>query len=59
VLLGDRVIAIDGMEIASQADMLAKLAAAEDRVTLEVDRKGRVVRLEPAIEAGVAVETNE
>lgn len=59
VLLGDRVIAIDGMEIASQADMLAKLAAAEDRVTLEVDRKGRVVRLEPAIEAGVAFETNE
>ena len=33
----------------SQADMLAKLAAAGDRVTLDVDRKGRVVRLEPTI----------
>jgi uncharacterized protein YuzE len=27
--------------------MLAKLAAAGDRVVIDVDRKGRIVRLEP------------
>jgi Zn-dependent M28 family amino/carboxypeptidase len=47
VALGDRLIAIDGVAIESQADMLAKLATAGDRVMIDVDRKGRIVRLEP------------
>jgi Zn-dependent M28 family amino/carboxypeptidase len=47
VILGDRLVAIDGATIESQPDMLAKLAAAGDRVTIDVDRKGRMVRLEP------------
>ena len=49
VILGDRLVAIDGATIESQPDMLAKLAAAGDRVTIDVDRKGRMVRLEPKI----------
>jgi len=47
VALGDRLIAIDGVAIENQADMLARLAAAGDRVVIDVDRKGRIVRLEP------------
>ena len=43
IALGDRVITIDGQSIGNQADMVAKLAAAGDRVALEVDRKGRLV----------------
>jgi predicted metalloprotease with PDZ domain len=44
--LGDRVAAIDGTDILSQADMVARLAAAGNRVAVDVDRKGRCVRLE-------------
>jgi hypothetical protein len=44
--LGDRVVAIDGGDILNQADMVARLAAAGDRVALDVDRKGRIVRLD-------------
>ena len=44
--LGDRVAAIDGTDILSQADMVARLAAAGNRVAVDVDRKGRFVRLE-------------
>ena len=47
VALGDRLIAIDGVAIENQADVLARLAAAGDRVVIDVDRKGRIVRLEP------------
>jgi hypothetical protein len=46
MMLGDRIIAIDGQPLANQADMVARLASAGDRVLLDVDRKGRVVRLE-------------
>jgi predicted metalloprotease with PDZ domain len=44
--LGDRVIAIDGVAIVSQADMVARLGAAGERVTLDVDRRGRILQLE-------------
>jgi len=57
--LGDRVVSIDGMALASQDDMLAKLANAGESVTVEVDRKGRIVRLEPAIEARPSVVGND
>ncbi|MFM8802968.1 MAG: M20/M25/M40 family metallo-hydrolase [Planctomycetia bacterium] len=52
--LGDRVITIDGQEIGSQAEMVAKLAAAGDRVALEVDRKGRLVRIDMALDGAPA-----
>jgi hypothetical protein len=44
--LGDRVIAIDGVAIVSQADMVARLGAAGERITLDVDRRGRILQLE-------------
>jgi len=44
--LGDRVIAIDATALLSQADMVARLAAAGDRVAVDVDRKGRIVRID-------------
>jgi predicted metalloprotease with PDZ domain len=44
--LGDRIAAIDGKDLISQADMVARLAAAGNRVAVDVDRKGRIVRLE-------------
>jgi len=44
--LGDRIAAIDGTDLTSQADMVARLAAAGNRVAVDVDRKGRIVRLE-------------
>ena len=45
-MLGDRVIAIDGTAVADQADMVARLAAAGDSVAVDVDRKGRLVRID-------------
>ena len=51
--LGDRVIAIDGAALESQADMLARLQAAGDRVIVDVERKGRIVRLEPVADEGL------
>jgi hypothetical protein len=45
VLLGDRIVAIDGLPLVDQRDMLAKLSAAPDRVEIDVDRKGRRLRL--------------
>jgi membrane-associated protease RseP (regulator of RpoE activity) len=50
--LGDRVIAIDGAQLTGQAEMLARLQAAGDRVAVDVDRKGRIVRLEPVANVG-------
>ena len=44
--LGDRVMAIDGNPLVDQQDMLAKLAAAGERVDVDIDRKGRRMRLE-------------
>jgi hypothetical protein len=52
IALGDRVTAIDGQAIGSQAEMVARLAAAGDQVALEVDRKGRLVRIDMALERG-------
>lgn len=46
LMLGDRIIAIDGRTLANQADMVERLATAGDRVPLDIDRKGRIVRLE-------------
>ena len=48
IMLGDRVIAIDGTTVTNQADMVARLAAAGSSVAIDVDRKGRVVRLDMA-----------
>jgi hypothetical protein len=48
VMLGDRVIAIDGTAVTNQADMVARLAAAGSSVAIDVDRKGKVVRLDMA-----------
>ena len=45
MMLGDRVVAIDGTVVTNQADMVARLAAAGSSVAIDVDRKGRVVRL--------------
>jgi len=50
VMLGDRIVAIDGMPLVDQPDMLAKLAAAGDHIEIDVDRKGRRLRL--AVNAG-------
>jgi predicted metalloprotease with PDZ domain len=47
-MLGDRVIAIDGTAVTNQADMVARLAAAASSVAIDVDRKGKVMRLEMA-----------
>ena len=48
LMLGDRVIAIDGTAVTNQADMVARLAAAGSSVAIDVDRKGRIVRLDMA-----------
>jgi predicted metalloprotease with PDZ domain len=45
MMLGDRVVAIDGTVVTNQADMVARLAAAGSSVAIDVDRKGQVVRL--------------
>ena len=45
MMLGDRVIAIDGVSVTDQAEMVKRLAAAGNHVVFDVDRKGRVVRL--------------
>jgi len=45
MMLGDRVIAVDGTVVTNQADMVARLAAAGSSVAIDVDRKGKVVRL--------------
>ena len=44
MMLGDRVIAINGTAVIDQADMVSRLAAAGSSVAVDVDRKGRVVR---------------
>jgi hypothetical protein len=48
VMLGDRVIAIDGTAVTNQADMVARLAAAGSSVAIDVDRKGKVMRFDMA-----------
>jgi hypothetical protein len=46
VVVGDRVTAVDGVPLESQADMVARLAAAAARVSLDLERKGRLIRVE-------------
>jgi predicted metalloprotease with PDZ domain len=48
MMLGDRVIAIDGTAVTNQADMVARLAAAGNSVAIDIDRKGRIMRLDMA-----------
>ncbi|MFM9196850.1 MAG: M28 family peptidase, partial [Planctomycetia bacterium] len=54
IILGDRVTAIDGQAIGSQAEMVAKLAAAGDRVVIDVDRKGRLVGIDMTLDEASA-----
>ena len=54
VMLGDRIVAINGLPLTDQPDMLAKLAAAGDHVEIDVDRKGRRLRL--AVSAGATAQ---
>lgn len=42
LLPGDRIVAIDGESVASQAEMMARLATAGPRVLLGVERRGRL-----------------
>jgi PDZ domain-containing secreted protein len=44
-MMGDRVLAVDGTAVRDQADMVTRLAAAGNRVALDVDRRGRVTRI--------------
>jgi S1-C subfamily serine protease len=45
LLPGDRLIAIDGAEAANQEEILARLKAAGDTVSIDVDRRGSYLRL--------------
>jgi len=45
LMVGDRVVAIDGIPPAGQEDMVARLAASGGSVALDVDRKGRIVQV--------------
>jgi hypothetical protein len=42
LLPGDRIVAIDGKAVASQAEMMARLATAGPRVLLDIERRGRL-----------------
>ena len=45
LLPGDRLIAVDGVEAADQETLLARLKAAADTVTVDIDRRGSFMRL--------------
>lgn len=45
---GDRILTVDGARITSQDDMIARLKAAGSPAALDVERRGRIVRLEMA-----------
>ena len=49
LLPGDRIQAVDSAPIANQADMVTRLQAADSRVMLDIERRGRFtqVTLEP------------
>lgn len=49
VALGDRVMAVDGVPLVDQQDMIARLGAAGERVEIDVDRKGRRMRIEASV----------
>ena len=46
MMLGDRVLAIDGTAVTDQADMVTRLATAGSHVAIDVDRKGKIVRID-------------
>ena len=46
LLVGDRLLAIDGVGLVDQADMVRRLGAAENRVAMHVDRRGRLLTIE-------------
>lgn len=48
---GDRIIAIDGVQIENQEEMLDRMASAGDTLTLTIDRSGRVLEL-PVVGSG-------
>ncbi|NBW97730.1 MAG: M20/M25/M40 family metallo-hydrolase, partial [Planctomycetia bacterium] len=55
VLLGDRIVAIDGLPIADQKEMVARLQDAGSSVLVEVDRRGRRLRFEAVSDREAAV----
>lgn len=55
---GDRIIAIDGEPMDSQATMLARMAAAGDALTLDIDRAGRILRI-PVVGGGAPTPTGD
>jgi hypothetical protein len=46
VATGDRVLTIDEVRVIDQNDMLSRLRAAGPRAVIDVERRGRIVRLE-------------
>jgi len=48
VATGDRVLTVDEVRIIDQDDMLSRLRAAGRRAVIDVERRGRIVRLELA-----------
>ena len=55
---GDRIIAIDGEPIATQAAMLQRMATAADALTLRLERAGRILEI-PVVGGGEASPTGE
>ena len=45
LLPGDRILGIDGVAIGDHDDLLRRMAGAADRITVQVERKGRVLDL--------------
>jgi membrane-associated protease RseP (regulator of RpoE activity) len=45
-LAGDRVMTVDGTRISSQDDMIGRLRGATVMTAIDVERRGRIVRLE-------------
>lgn len=48
LIVGDRIVMIDGVPLMSQDDMVRRLGESADRVSVLVDRRGRLVQLELA-----------
>ena len=46
LIVGDRIVMIDGAELADQNDMVRRLSAAGKQLTIVVDRRGRLTQLE-------------
>jgi C-terminal processing protease CtpA/Prc len=46
MLVGDRIVMIDGVPLVDQDDMVRRLGGAGKRLTIIVDRRGRLVQLE-------------